>query len=568
MASRWKEMVKMIGNVDDVRICIMEALNGLGYKDVKVNRASSFASAFVRETVRQRNYKCDYEIELEISWQAAGEYQKVYVSAFERNSDDVTGICKRRVREVAERLSRVTPPSPEKTGAAFSKEDKLRQRGFIQDSLLDAPEDTAFVLGKLNDSYLTLPARDFHKHVLVCGPTGCGKSTGIFIPNLIEFPHRSAVITEAAAGEGTLPPLYRATAKIRAAAGSEIFYFNPGDLENSTPINPVDFVWDLTSAMHVASVIIRNTENPDPRKNSSEQAFFERLETHLLSLFLWYVSTKRSGKQAQLGDGADLGHIRRMLQKPAAEIGDIFAESCIDELINEYDCFLNTNTETVLRDSLSGLRNRLNLWLDLRVAQLTEITGFDLDELPRRQFTLYLAVEVHRSEWKALAALALGFVFDWVLSRKFAVPVSFMLDEFANYGYVPDLPDYLTVVRNRGIGCVIGIQATEQLRKVYGEAGTLFLSQPATRVFFRPNYFDFAEELSKSLGEKQHGRLVDGNQGDYRKEYVKERLMDPSEILAMPNGEIIVFMPELAPVIASRIAPGAYDRAGDSPAAS
>src|SRR5690606_3108689 len=108
-------------------------------------------------------------------------------------------------------------------------------------------------------SFLVLPERLAPRHTLVCGPTGCGKTSSVFIPNLIERSAYSAIVTEATAGSEA-PDLYTKTSGYRLEQGHKVFYFNPDDLA-STRINPISHIDTVRKALRVAELIMQNTES-------------------------------------------------------------------------------------------------------------------------------------------------------------------------------------------------------------------------------------------------------------------------------------------------------------------
>ena len=157
-------------------------------------------------------------------------------------------ICVQRVDEIWNQIkktidrAKTLKPKDQPYKANFAQIQDLNTTDFIVYSDKSLPKDisTKFILGKLDGQIIALTDRIVHRHVLVCGTTGSGKSMSIFIPNLINRTGTSAIVTEAVAGNGT-PVLYGHTAGWRAKAGHDIIYFNPGDLTSSR-INPIDQV--------------------------------------------------------------------------------------------------------------------------------------------------------------------------------------------------------------------------------------------------------------------------------------------------------------------------------------
>ena len=210
--------------------------------------------------------------------------------------------------------SKTLAPKESPYRAKFASLSDLQNEGYIfegNEQLNNEALASSFVLGRFADNILRLPERLTQRHVLVCGPTGSGKTMFVFVPNLIERTGTSAIVTEAVSGNKT-PVLYGSTAAWRAQAGHEIIYFNPADLK-SNRINPIDQVKTFEDAQHLAHLIVTNTTS---ESHSGDQVWSQS-ETHLLQSLLLHVAGFRKdiNKPSEVGDNANLGYIRRLLTR-------------------------------------------------------------------------------------------------------------------------------------------------------------------------------------------------------------------------------------------------------------
>lgn len=200
-----------------------------------------------------------------MTWKRSGTELEVVVKTTElENGVSCLPQCSKRLESFWRALGRsckaLKRPRTERRSLAIFMGDREPTKSLRDDrpgSLNDDALAQRFVLGKFGEHIVRLPERLTHRHVLVCGPTGSGKSTAIFIPNLVERTACSALVTEAVSGNG-MPTLYKATAGWRASKGHELVNFNPGDL-TSTRINPIDQVRTIDDAQRLATLIIANT---------------------------------------------------------------------------------------------------------------------------------------------------------------------------------------------------------------------------------------------------------------------------------------------------------------------
>ncbi|MBS1954923.1 MAG: type IV secretory system conjugative DNA transfer family protein [Cyanobacteria bacterium SZAS-4] len=431
--------------------------------------------------------------------------------------------------------------------ARWAPLNELKEQNYISDSV----DTNSFLIGRYKVSpteyrYLSVPPGETKRHGLVCGPTGCGKTATIFTPNLIERLDSSAIVTEATPG-GKLPDLFTKTSGWRKNAGHNIYYFNPDD-PRSNCVNPIDRVETVSHAQELAEIIIRNTTL---NSHAGDQVWVTS-ERHLLTGLIM-IAAQRKG---------DLTMVRELLMQGRKELKETVANGPTGRGRDECLAMFNLSSEGFLNGVMVGLAVRLAPWSIPTVSALTSKTDFDLAKLPDELFTFYLAVPSGKRHAKPVAAVILNFLLDIMLDQlrtrdKFAHPLMMFLDELTNFGLIPDLPSQLTILRHVNIPIVLGLQDAEQLRKVYGPSDAKILfSQPATRIFFRPNDFSTAKEISDQLGNATK-RDVTYSRGFPR--FYSRKLMTADEARSLDTQRAVCFPPTTDPIKLWKLKPDEYD---------
>ena len=476
-----------------------------------------------------------------LSWIEIESGIDLTIEVREKNYDeDHIDKCVDRVRAIWHEIcklvdrSKILVPKDSPYKARFASPSDLQADGYIFESneqFDNRALASSFVLGRFADSKLRLPERLTQRHILVCGPTGSGKTMFVFVPNLIERTGTSAIVTEAVSGNKT-PVLYGSTAGWRAQAGHEIIYFNPADLK-SNRVNPVDQVKTFGDAQHLAHLIVTNTTS---ESHTGDQVWSQS-ETHLLQSLLLHVAGFRKdiNKPSEIGDNANLAYIRRLLTRGPQGMETELRNTRLSLARREYAAYINCTSPNFRYGVISGLMMRLNLFVDAKIAALTEVTDFSLDELKNKLFTIYLATPVHKSEYTSIAVTMFNFCLSMVLKDldQFKHPLTIIADEFTNFGYLPDMPRYLTVIRNAGIGVTLGIQDPVQLERIYREKDARILfGQPRTKIFFSPADDLVAVRLSKMLGTKTEREDVSAS-GQLANREIPRPLIDVAEIMRL-----------------------------------
>lgn len=494
-------------DVTDLPRIIANALVTLGYRSESYDRQDNKIIYFDQheETYGTDSWRCLYRVI--VSWTEVTDGADITIKVKEKNyGNDYIEECGERAEQILAEFLRVlrrtknAPMAKSRWTAAFASANELTHAQYFAAENEECRSlSRKFLLGAHSGTKVWLPERLSHRHVLVCGPTGSGKSTAIFIPNLLERIAASAIVTEAIPGANA-PVLYQATAGWRHAAGHEIVYFNPADL-HSARLNPIDLVRSYDDALHLASLIISNT-TADTHMGDQ---IWGQSETHLLtSLILHAVGQKTDIRRpSQKGDNANLGYIRQILRKGPHALMEEFENTRIELARHEYQAYLENSSPNFRFGVMSGLMSRLALFVNPKVAALTEVTDVDLSALAGKLFTLYLAVPVERPELTPLAALMFNFAMSFVLHNlgRLQHPLMMLLDEFTNFGYLPGFHRYMATVRNAGIGMAIGVQDLAQLEHLYkADLAKILFSQPRTKLFFSPADDQLAFRISKMLG--------------------------------------------------------------------
>lgn len=499
------------------------------------------------DNVMGKNWNYQYSVVLR--WKGEGGFAGVLIEVNELTYGWTTRDCKERFLELGRGLyedSRMVLDAEEKPkkGARWATPSELAKAGYI----VKTKRPGRLLVTGDGQNYLSLPEGETNRHALVCGPTGTGKTTGIFIPNLIERVTCSALVTEATGGKG-IADLFTKTVGYRAANGHKIIYFNPDDL-HSDQINPLDLVKTYMNARRIAEIIMQSTTLETHKGDQS----WENSERALLTgLILHAVSMREEGK-------GNLAYIVDLFDDGPEGIQKIVEESPIEAARKAFKRFMATTTPPYRNLVANGLITRLDIWNQPRIRALTEKTTIDFEALKGQLFTWYLATPADKPELKPLSALMFNLALSMVTTETFEHPVGLFLDEFTNFGYVRGMPGKLTIIRHDKIPAILGIQDFVQLENLYKNEAKLLISQPALKAFFKPNDFETAKKISDMLGNTivSDGKVTSA--GQLRDSKDKEPLLSVDDLLNLgaidesseaaeggkPN--MIVFLPGTRPV--------------------
>ncbi len=547
----------------ELPVLAVHVLERLGYR---VSRHSKrvgeiLAGLQLQEQIGRDWFRSDYQVVL--AFKKASDGCLVNVEVNERTGGGTSADCAKRAEEIIVKLqddagrAKVLAPDQEKStvhgSARWGNEEDLRRAGY----LTTKPPATQLIIGKTaGGEFISVPERVSYAHALVVGRTGVGKTTGFFIPNIVERLGVNMIITEATPDYGP-GELYTLTSGWRKNAGHEVLSFNPSVM-SSTRINPIDRIrnapqeYKAREAERLADLVITNGE----RQGSRTDPAFDRSEKHLLmSLILHTAAT-----DPKYGH---IGALRWMLLEGVKEVQNVMRNSPSHVARLEFDGWLRDTSEGFRFSVTAGLKTKLNPWLTDQMIALTETTDIDLNALDDKLFTFYIAVPNRSRDSQLIGSLMVNFLIDHILDRgaRMKNRTAILLDEFTNFGKISNIADFLAIVRKARIGLTLAFQNYYQLERVYdrNEAKIIF-DQPATQIFFQQKKFPEAKELSEALGRVTVEETTVSDSGRIMESVMGRALATPDELMRLER-HCIAFTNDTPALKLPVVAPDAYSLA-------
>jgi type IV secretory pathway TraG/TraD family ATPase VirD4 len=369
---------------------------------------------------------------------------------------------------------------------------------------------------------IELSREETTQHILICGPTGTGKSRCFYLPNL-RFTHGQSFIATDPKGE-----LHAHTACYHAS-----MKFAPRELDT------LCFNWiPLCTDAHLCSLLARAVV---VSKGESREPFWDDAETTFLGSLFAHTATFDTPTPAAMYD-----FLTTFEQEDLIEI----LVNSPSKIARQFIRLFQAASENVRGNTALGLGTKLSWLMDEKVRRFTSASKqvYDFSQLrdyPRGIYWILSETDV--AVLQPLTSLFFTYVL-WSIKQKDGLPVTLYLDELANIGRVDSLPRDITVLRGRNVSVIAGLQSFSQLAKVYGNhAETIFRDNFLTKIFLHGLDAETAEKCSKSLGEFTHQEYtVSFSESDTGKSETKSisrnqrRLMTADEIRRLSKNEFLI----------------------------
>ncbi|TPK79027.1 hypothetical protein FJ936_30065 [Mesorhizobium sp. B2-4-13] len=368
-------------------------------------------------------------------------------------------------------------------------------------------------------------------HLLTIAPTRAGKGTAQIVTNLLLYAG-SCLVMDIKNENFALTQRHRST----FYEGARVLKFAPF-ADDSHRYNPLDFI-RVNANGSPSSLTFDDTrllaEMLIPSRPGEE--FWDIEARGLLTMILFYVATAHLP-----GDPSRTMRTVIKLLFPAMtsddkspidrSVGEIrlHAVEMLDEILEAMVTQFYEHEQKVRAGILSTCRSGMAIWLSPRLQRITSASDFKFSDLKRSMCrppednpaptTLYVVIppeflREYRSVLRmvvGLASVELTRPSDWTDEvhlkagwlEKPPCPVLFLLDEFPSLGYMPPIEQGIAYLAGYGVQIWTFAQSIGQLREIYKENWSTFVSNAGASTYFGMTDPELCEFLSQQLGNTE-----------------------------------------------------------------
>jgi len=403
-----------------------------------------------------------------------------------------------------------------------------KNRQKLATSRLGSQKDLGKLLG--NDGLIIsknfqLSFKKTLEGVVVIAPTGEGKTTSIFLPNLLsnDLPKGSKIVADPK-GE-----LFELTSEYQRSIGIEPILFEP--LGNNAHYNPLDHCKDLTEVRELASNLVQNGDLAIQLASGRGGGTSDWINSAIPLLTAMLLICKTIS-----------GATKILISTPQLELPNLFENCGNADAMEQFNIFMSSaGSPKTASSTISTLLTAMQLFTDHDLINSTSKSDFAPKDLREKPICLYIKYDVSKSNYLSpFLSIFFNQLIDKIMYAK-GLPVLFMLDEFANIGRLNNFNQVVSVGRSEGLGFMICLQNLTQLTSVYGESNaTTILNNLKTKCIL-PSISDYKalNYISNLCGDKEVETESTNDKGKSHSKTTK-RLFTADEIRRIDDDEILI----------------------------
>lgn len=384
-------------------------------------------------------------------------------------------------------------------------------------------------------------------HMLVLSRTRGGKTTTIFIPNLLGNDNYDIVCIDPK-GE-----LERITGEHRRTLG-KVLVLNP---ENPTDkIDPLAF---LLNSKNLEGDVERIAQLCVPRFEKGETTHFSDVARNLVEGTLLYLWKRKPA----------LAYLPALARKLAVE-NEETRNALFEEMREDKNDIIRASTAAYQRagDRERGsfdttLSRYLRPWTREGIREISYERQFTLDSLfeADKPFTMYVQIPPDNpSAYGHWARMMIGLTIATIYRRdELKRPILFLLDEADVLGYVPDIESAISKVAYKDVSLVMAFQSIDQIKANYPKAETIMQNCAVWSISALGNDMKTLKLISELIGTRtvntKNESKADYGAGKRKSEGKGETgrpLIKPEELRELPLEKQVLLVDNMRAIMADK----------------
>lgn len=401
-----------------------------------------------------------------------------------------------------------------------------------------------------------LSTKALYEHLVILGPTGAGKSSAIFIPNLLQKESfnnsESSIVITDPKGE-----MHSITSDFQRKIGRRVKVFAPYQENISIHYNPIDFCETKSDVIALAKDILVTGAKAIEIRNggsSNKDSVWINMATPLFSAALLYVySLKKPHNTIS-------NALKLIIKKEEDELRELLLSQNDEDIELQYKMYEKCTTSPATSGSIQiTLAANVQSFLTPAIERITAYTDFSFKELRENKIALYLIYPVEKSSDLApLTSIFFNQLFNICkdYNKDNHYPLFCLFDEFSNIGAIPNFNTHASTLRSYRIGLICCLQDKNQLKSLYGNhAETIFNNLKNLALFGGEKDFETLRAITALCGKNEILNIstTNNHKGDtsITKSYKTKDVFAIDELKNISENEIFIMLKNQKPILDS-----------------
>ncbi|NFE74686.1 type IV secretory system conjugative DNA transfer family protein [Clostridium botulinum] len=428
-----------------------------------------------------------------------------------------------------------------------SKVDKLAT-GYIasKTNIEDIIGDTGLILSK----DIQLKEKFNFEGSVTIAPTGSGKTSSFFFPNLLSNNIRGSIIVTDPKGE-----LFKLTSRYQEKiCKRKVLKFSPLEPRTSEKYNLLTSCKDNSDIVELASTLLFNgalSIELSTGKKTGGVEWIQMAEPLLAAALLYAKNLEYPFNNIEFA-------FKLIITLNTEQLDSLFNSSNNIDCINQWNIFKTVSGADRTEGSIKiTLASNMKLFIDDRINQIGVENTFNIQKFRKEPTILYVCYPENKAPYLApFIAPFFGQILNKLIDsyEEDNLPITMLFDEFGNIGMLNNMSVNVATIRSRKISMNICLQSITQLFQTYGVAnGKAILNNLKTKIILPGlSDSDTTNYLSDLCGNKEiticNTNVTKQNiTHSYAKTKIK--LFENSELRCLQDNQVLIITSNKQPIL-------------------